>query len=140
MTASLQSVAAMVVAAPLAAQQGPPGGRPGGMGQGRGDPAAMQARQNELLFNGITLSAEQRAKVDSIQAQSRAQQQELMQGGGMRDPETRQRMMQNRQATMAAIRAVLSAEQQTKFDANVAAMPAMQGGGRPPQGQRPPQR
>lgn len=126
-------VAAMVVAAPLAAQQTPPGGRPGGMGQGRGDPAAMQARQNEMLFNGITLSAEQRAKVDSIQAQSRAQQQEMMQaGGGMRDPETRQRMMQQRQATMAAIRGVLTAEQQAKFDANVAAMPGPQGGGRPP--------
>ncbi len=133
-------VAAMVVTAPLAAQQGPPGGRPGGMGQGRGDPAAMQARQNEMLFNGITLSAEQKAKVDSIQAQSRAQQQEMMQGGGMRDPETRQRMMQHRQATMTAIRGVLTPEQQTKFDANVAAMPAAQAGGRPPQGQRPPLR
>lgn len=126
-------VAAMVVAAPLAAQQGPPGGRPGGMGQGRGDPAVMQARQNEMLFNGITLSAEQRAKVDSIQAHSRAQQQEMMQAGGaMRDPETRQRMMQQRQATMAAIRGVLTPEQQAKFDANVAAMPGPQGGGRPP--------
>jgi Spy/CpxP family protein refolding chaperone len=128
-------VAAMVVAAPLAAQQG--GGRPGGMGQGRGDPAAMQARQNEMLFQGITLSAEQKAKVDSIQAQARAQQQEMMQAGGMRDPETRQRMMQQRQATMAAIRAVLTAEQQTKFDANLANMPGMQAGGRPPAGQRP---
>lgn len=125
-------VAAMVVAAPLAAQQGPPGGRPGGMGQGRGDPAAMQARQNEMLFSGITLSAAQKAKVDSIQAQSRAQQQEMMQGGGMRDPETRQRMMEQRQATFAAIRAVLTPEQQTKFDANVAAMPGAQGGRRPP--------
>lgn len=102
------------------------------MGQGRGDPAAMQARQNEMLFNGITLSADQKAKVDSIQAQSRARQPEMMQGGGMRDPEARQRMQQQRQATMAAIRAVLTPEQQVKFDANVAAMPGPQGGGRPP--------
>jgi hypothetical protein len=64
----------------------------------------------------------------------------MMQGGGMRDPETRQRMMQHRQETMAAIRGVLTSEQQTKFDANVAAMPAAQAGGRPPQGQRPPLR
>ncbi len=128
-------VAAVLGAAPLAAQQGPPGGRPGGMG---GDPAAMQARQNERLFEGITLSAEQKAKVDSIQAAARTQQQATMQGGGMRDPETRQRMMQQRQATMAAIRGVLTPEQQMKFDANLAAMPAMGGGGRPPEGQRPP--
>lgn len=135
-------VAALVVAAPLSAQQGapggPPGGPPGGMGQGRGDPAAMQARQNEMLFQGITLSATQKAKVDSIQAAARTRQQELMQGGGMRSPETRQAMMQQRQETMAAIRNVLTADQQTKFDENLASMPAAQAGGRPPQGSRPP--
>jgi Spy/CpxP family protein refolding chaperone len=134
-------VAALVVAVPLAAQQGPPGGRPGGMGGGMGgDPAAMQARQNERLFQGITLSAEQRAKVDSIQAVSRARQQELMEAGGMRNAETRQQMMQQRQATMAAIRGVLTAEQQAKFDENLANMPAAAAGGRPPQGTRPPRR
>lgn len=134
-------VAAVVVAMPVAAQQGPPGGRPGGMGGmgGRGgDPAAMRQRQNEVLFNGITLSAQQRAKVDSIQTAARARQQELMQAGGMRSPETRQAMMEQRQQTMAAIRGVLTAEQQTKFDANLASMPAAQAGGRPPEGQRPP--
>ncbi|MBA3854464.1 MAG: hypothetical protein C0503_08620 [Gemmatimonas sp.] len=132
-------VAALFVAAPLAAQQGAPGGPPGGgMGQGRGDPAAMQARQNEVLFQGITLSDAQKARIDSIQTAARAKQQELMQGGGMRNPETRQAMMQQRQETMAAIRNVLTAEQQTKFDANLASMPAAQAGGRPMQGQRPP--
>ncbi len=133
-------MAALVVAAPLAAQQGAPGGPPGGgMGGGmRGDPAAMQARQNEMLFQGITLSAEQRAKVDSIQAASRAKQQELMQAGGMRNPETRQQMMQQRQATMTAIRGVLTPEQQVKFDENIANMPAAAAGGRPPAGNRPP--
>ncbi len=130
-------VAALVIAAPLAAQQGPPGGRPGGMG---GDPAAMQARQNEILFQGITLTAAQRAKVDSIQTASRARQQEIQQAGGMRNPETRQQMMQQRQATLAAIREVLTPEQQTTFDANVASMPAAAAGGRPAAGTRPPRR
>ncbi len=136
----LATLATAVVAAPAAAQQG--GGRPGGMGQGGpgGDPAAMQARQNERLFEGITLSAEQKVKVDSIQTAARTAQQAAMQGGGMRDPETRERMRVQRQATMAAIRGVLTAEQQTKFDANLAAMPAMQAGGRPPEGGRPPRR
>ena len=127
-------VATLALAAPLAAQQGPPGGRPGG----RGDPAEMQRRQNEMLFRDITLTPAQRATVDSIQAASRTRQQELMQAGGMRSPETREQMMQQRQATMAAIRGVLTPEQQVKFDANLAAMPAMQAGGRPPAEARPP--
>ncbi len=123
----LAAVMTSAVAAPLSAQsQG--GGRQGGMG----DPAAMQARQNERLFEGITLSAEQKTQVDSIQTAARASQQAAMQAGGMRDPEARQRMMAQRQATMAAVRAVLTAEQQTKFDSNVANMPAMGAGGRPP--------
>ncbi|MBX3133496.1 MAG: hypothetical protein KF689_08955 [Gemmatimonadaceae bacterium] len=121
-------LAALLVVAPLGAQQGPPGGR--GMG---GDPAAMQARQNEMLFRGITLTAEQQAKVDSIQTASRARQQELMQGGGMRDPETRTKMQEQRQAMMAAVRGVLTPAQQATFDQNVASMPAMQGAGRPPE-------
>lgn len=132
-------VAAMVmVAVPAAAQQG--GGRPGGQGGPGGDPAAMQARQNEMLFRGITLTEEQKTKVDSIQTASRRAQTELMQGGGMRSPETRQKMMEQRQAMMAAVRGVLTPAQQTVFDQNVANMPAMQGGGRPPEGQRPPRR
>lgn len=133
----MAAVVTTAMAAPLAAQgQGAGGGGRPGMG----DPAAMQARQNERLFEGITLSAEQKTKVDSIQTASRAAQQAAMQSGGMRDPETRQRMMAQRQATMAAIRGVLSAEQQAQFDKNMANMPAMQGGGRPPEGQRPPRR
>lgn len=130
----LATVMTATLSAPLAAQGGQGGGRQGGMG----DPAAMQARQNERLFEGITLSADQKGKVDSIQTAARAVQQQSMQAGGMRDPETRQRMMAQRQATMAAIRAVLSADQQTLFDRNVANMPAMGAGGRPPEGQRPP--
>lgn len=131
----LGTVMMATLTAPLAAQ-GQGGGRQGGMG----DPAAMQARQNERLFEGITLSAEQKTKVDSIQTAAREAQQAAMQAGGMRNPEARQRMMAQRQATMAAIRTVLSAEQQTVFDRNIANMPAMGGGGRPPEGQRPPAR
>lgn len=131
----LAAVLTTAMTAPLAAQgQGGGGGRPGG------DPAAMQARQNEMLFQGITLSAEQKVKVDSIQAAARTAQQSAMQGGGMRDPEARERMRAQRQATMTAIRGVLTPEQQTKFDANLANMPGMAGGGRPPEGGRPPRR
>jgi len=131
------AVLTSALAAPLAAQGQGGGGRPGGQG---GDPAAMQARQNEMLFQGITLTAEQKTKVDSIQTAARTAQQSAMQAGGMRDPETRERMRAQRQATMAAIRGVLTAEQQAVFDRNLANMPGMQAGGRPAGGQRPPRR
>lgn len=133
----LAALMTLALVGPLAAQGQVGGGRRGARGA---DPAAMQARQNERLFAGITLSAAQQSQVDSIQAAGRAAQQTAMQEGGMRDPGTRQRIMARRQATMAAIRAVLSAEQQATFDRNLAAMPAMGGGGRPPSGQRPPDR
>lgn len=132
----LAAVMTATFAAPLTAQGQGGGGRQGQMG---GNPAAMQARQNERLFEGITLSAEQKAKVDSIQAAAR-EAPAAMQGGGMRDPEARQRMMAQRQATMTAVRAVLSAEQQATFDRNLANMPGMSAGGRPPEGQRTPPR
>jgi Spy/CpxP family protein refolding chaperone len=123
---------AVMVAAPLSAQAPAQGQAP------RGDPAAMQARQNEALFAGITLSAEQKTKIDSIQTASRTAQRAAMDAGGMQDPEVRQRMMAQRQATAAAVRGVLTAEQQVIYDRNLANMPAMRGGGRPPEGQRPP--
>ena len=132
----LAAVTTATIAMPVAAQGQGGGGRQGQMG---GDPVVMQARQNERLFEGITLSVEQKAKVDSIQAAAR-ESQPAMQGGGMRDPEARQRMMAQRQATMTAVRAVLSAEQQATFDRNLANMPGMSAGGRPTEGQRTPPR
>lgn len=125
------AAAAMVLVASTAAAQG--GGGGGGMGQGGGmDRAAMQARQNEMLFKDITLTDAQKAKIDTIQTKARTDQQALMQGGGMQDPATREKMMAIRTKVNTDIRAVLTPEQQTQFDKNLAAMP--QGGGRrPPQ-------
>lgn len=125
-------VSAVMLAVPVSAQQAP------AQAPQQRDPAAMQARQNEMLFAGITLSAEQKTKIDSIQTAARTAQQAAMQGGGMQDPEARQRMMAQRQATMTAIRGVLTTDQATVFDRNLASMPAARGGARPPEGQRPP--
>lgn len=122
----------VMLAAPLSAQQAPPDAPP------MRDPAAMQARQNQMLFADITLSAEQRTKIDSIQTAARTAQQAAMQaGGGMGSPEAREKMRLQRAATMTAIRDVLTTEQKVLFDRNVAAMPPM-GAGRPPEAQRPP--
>ena len=125
---AMAMVAMAMVAVPAAAQ--------GGQGRGgAGDNQQMvQQRQNEMLFRDIALSEAQKATIDSIQTASREAMRTAMQGGGMRDPDTRERTMAMRQKQFSEIRAVLTAEQQPIFDRNVAAMPAMGGGRRPPGG------
>lgn len=122
------AAAALVFVATTAAAQGGQGGPPGGMGQGQG-----AGRMNEMLFKGITLTDVQKAKIDTIQTKAREEQRALMQAGGMQDPANREKMMAIRTKQNADIRALLTADQQTIFDKNLAEMP--QGGGRrPPNG------
>jgi Spy/CpxP family protein refolding chaperone len=122
-------------ASTLAAQGGQGGPPPGGIGGGRGGmggQGGMMGRQNEMLFKGITLTAAQQAKVDSIQAKGREEMMAMMQGGGQDRAALRDVMMQTRAKQMADIRGVLTAEQQAAFDKNVAEMPQGPGGGRRP--------
>lgn len=114
----------MLVGSTAAAQ----GGGQGGMGG-----AQAQQRQNEMMFKGITLTAAQQAKIDSIQAAGRESMMAMMQAGGMQDPANREKITEMRRKQQADIRAVLTAEQQPIFDKNVAEMPQM-GGRRPPNG------
>jgi periplasmic protein CpxP/Spy len=95
---------------PVTKDQQPPAG--GGGGGGRG--AAMAA-----MMDSLNLTADQRKKVDSINADFRGK----MQGGG-----DRQALMQQR---TTAIKAVLTPEQATKYDAMMEAMRSRMGGGRP---------
>lgn len=130
------TVGLLVMVASVAQAQGGGmgGGRPGGMGQG-GGMGGMAARQNELLFKGITLTESQKGKVDSIQAKGMADLQAMMMSGA--DMATmRDQLVAVRQAQNTAIRNVLTADQQTQFDKNLAEMPqgpgGMGGGRRPP--------
>lgn len=119
------TLAMVLVAVPASAQGG--GAAPGG----QRDPAAMQRQRNEMMFRGIALTDAQKAKIDSIQTAGREAMRTAM-GGGMQDPAARERMQEMRTKQTADIRAVLTAEQQAIFDANVAAMPAPGAGRRPP--------
>lgn len=130
-SASLLAAAAFVAGATLpraALAQGPMGPPP--MGQPpMGGPGGGGAMMQRLLFEGITLSPAQQARVDSIQqaraAAGRARM-EAMRAGGPPDDATRATMMRERRAAMeqdrAAMRALLTADQQPVFDANVARM------------------
>lgn len=133
------TAAALVLVASTAAAQG---------GQGAGQPRSqeMQERQNERMFKGITLSEVQKKTIDSIQTAGRTAMQGMMKAGGMmqadsmrdsrgmRDTTNRGHMMEMRRKQRADIRAVLTAEQQTIYDKNLAEMPQMgaDAGRRPP--------
>jgi Spy/CpxP family protein refolding chaperone len=85
------------------------GGRMGGRGGDR-----MQ-----MLFNGITLSADQQTQVQAIRERHRS----AMQGLDPRNnADDRTKMRSDLQAQMAEVRAVLTPDQQTQFDKNVADM------------------
>lgn len=133
----LVATALVVVAMPMAAQGGMGGGQ-GGMGGGQGGQGrgAMQQRQNEMLFKGITLTEAQRAKIDTLQTAQRTAMQTLMQSGAMQDPAARERVAEMRTKHNNDIREVLTPEQRTQFDKNLAEMPNRgmggPGGGRPP--------
>jgi hypothetical protein len=102
-----------------------PGGRGGAGGFGRADQA---------LLRGITLSADQQQRVDSIRTRYRAQMDQMrqqQQSGGDRDA-ARSQMRTMMEKQQAEIRAVLTSDQQTQFDQNLAELRSrMQQGGRP---------
>lgn len=109
-------LAALVAfAAPAAHAQG------GGQG-GRG------ARQMEMLMKDITLTDAQKVSVDSIAQAFRGQMPPMTQGTPP-DSATRAKRMEVMQKQYAAMRTVLTADQQKAFDKNVEEMRTM--GGRP---------
>jgi Spy/CpxP family protein refolding chaperone len=98
---------------------------PGGAG-----PGGFAARRMQRLLQGITLTAAQQAKVDSITARYAAQMPAFTPGAPP-DSATRAKMRDLYQKQDAEIRALLTADQQKVFDTNVDQMRARMG-------QRPP--
>jgi Spy/CpxP family protein refolding chaperone len=92
------------------------GMRGGGM---RGMRGMGDERMDAMMFEGITLTAAQKAQVDSIHARHRSEMQGL---DPRNNPGDREKMRQMMQAHMAEIRAVLTADQQVVFDRNVQQM------------------
>ena len=102
----------------------------GGMGGRRGGMRGDGQQRDAMLFNGITLSADQQSRVDAIRARYRADAQKL---DPRNNPDDREKMMQSMQAQLGEIRNVLTTEQQAVFDQNVQQMRERRGqrGGRP---------
>ncbi|MDO8500963.1 MAG: hypothetical protein Q7S20_03880 [Gemmatimonadaceae bacterium] len=91
-------------------QGGPPGG---GMRGGRG---------MAMLLEGITLTEAQQKQADEIRTKNMAERQKMMpngMGGGPPDEGMRAKMMEMMGKQQAEFRAILTADQQKVFDANV---------------------
>ncbi len=128
---ALVSTALLALTASVALAQnpsGPPGGGMGGMRQGG------PARRMQMLLNGITLTSQQQASIDSIQTAYQPRIRALFSQGGAPDSASRARMTEVRSSEDRDIRAVLTPDQQKIFDKNLAELPPM-GGRRGPGGQ-----
>jgi Spy/CpxP family protein refolding chaperone len=111
------ALAGILALAPAAYAQG--GGQGGGQGRGM-----------QRVMEGITLTDTQKASVDSIQQAFRAQM-PAMTPGTPPDSAARAKRMEVMQKQYAAIRAVLTPDQQKVFDKNLADMRANMGRPRP---------
>ena len=109
-------VGLLALAAPAAYAQG------GGGGGGN--------RAMERLMTGITLTDKQKSSVDSIATAFRSQMPPMQQGSPP-DSATRAKMGEVRQKQYAAIRTVLTADQQKVYDKNLEEMRAAMSRPRP---------
>lgn len=111
--------AALVVASASVAQA------QGGGGGGGGNMQERMAQQRAMMFEGITLDAAQKTKIDSIQASSQKARMELRAGmtqGTPPSPEMREKQQALQADEQKAIKAVLTKEQNEVYDKNMAAM------------------
>lgn len=121
----LAAVLCIAAAFPLQAQ-----GNPQPQGQRRG------FNMGAMLMQGITLTAAQQAKVDSISMAFQAEMRQVrdsVQAAGGDMSGMRAQMQDRREKHLAEYRAVLTTEdQREKFDKNVEQMRNRRGTGRPP--------
>lgn len=130
---------ALCAGASVASAQGTPAPQGAPQGPQAGPPQGGRGRGMQMLFEGITLTEAQQTQVQTISEKYRAQMRELMPNGmqgGPPDDATRAKMDDIRSKQNAEIRALLTADQQTIFDKNLAEAKKRreQMGNRPPGG------
>ncbi len=108
-------------------------------GQGRRNPAEMEQRRLDMMTKQLSLSPDQVTQVKAILDSESQQMSALRNGGGDAQGDRRSQMMAIRQSSQAKIRATLTDDQKTKYDAMEAQMQQRQQrrgggeGGPPPQ-------
>ena len=140
---AVAGIALCAVASVAGAQGAPPAGQPQGASQGpQGGPppdGVRGGRGMQMLIEGITLTEAQQKQLQDITDKYRGKMRELFPNGrqgGPPDDATRGKLDEIRSKQTAEIRTILTAEQQTIFDKNVAEAKKRreQGGNRPPGG------
>jgi Spy/CpxP family protein refolding chaperone len=121
------ALVAMTASAAVAQDPQPqPQGQPQGSGQGRG------GNRMAALMQGITLSADQQAKLDTLSKKFADQRQAVMQDQSLDQDARRAKMRDAMMKQADDIKALLTDEQKKVFEKNWADMQArMQGGGAP---------
>jgi Spy/CpxP family protein refolding chaperone len=124
-------IGAVAVLAVMAGSAAAQGGGGGGMGGGQQmDPAAMAARQVDMLFKDITLTDANKAKATEILTKAGADSRAIDRSA----PDAQEKRAAITKKRNDDLKALLTSDaDKAKFDANLAAMP--QG-----RGQRPPVR
>jgi protein CpxP len=107
----------------------PPPPPQGGQGMGGRNPAEMEQRRLDMMTRQLSLSPDQVTQVKAIMDSQSQQMTALRDGGGPPTGAQREQMMAIRQASNAKIRALLTDDQKTKFDAMEARMQNRQRGG-----------
>ena len=119
-------MAALAIATPAFAQGG-------GMGGMQMSPEQRIARQKEMLFQGITLSAAQSAKADTLIMQGMQKQMEAMQAarsGGGDMASMREQMQKMNTDRNEALKGLLTNDaDKAKFEENLKNMPQGRRGG-----------
>ena len=125
-TAALAMCTLAALAVPAIAQDNgaPPPPQQGQMGPdgpgGRRDPAQMEARQLEMMTKRLKLTPDQVTHVKAIDDAQRTQMMALREDTATPREEKRGKIMAMRQDREAKIRAVLTPEQQPKYDEMIA--------------------
>ena len=83
---------------------------------------SMQSRGHAMLLKGITLTADQQAKLDAMMAKHHTEREATAPNGSRPDSASRAKMSAGMDKHYAEIRDILTADQQKVFDANAAEM------------------
>jgi protein CpxP len=116
--------ATALIALPTMAQDPstPPQGQAGPRYGGRGGPGGMGGHQLEFLTKKLSLTPDQVTQVKAIDEDTWKQAKALHDDTSIAGPDKRTKMMEIHKASQEKIRALLTADQQTKFDALQAEM------------------
>jgi Spy/CpxP family protein refolding chaperone len=95
----------------------PPPPPPGQAGPGRGGPGGMRGNQVDFLTKQLNLTPDQATQVKAIDADSMKQMSAVREDTSVAQQDKRAKMMDIRKASQGKIRALLTPDQQTKFDA-----------------------